>query len=161
MGCVREIFGLVGHPLSAIFQHAQLVATLVERLARLLHLGRHAASLVGQVLQVSCRPWDVASDAPTGFARWLPNWNAKRHRNEKRFWKRDNEDDISIGDVQSSSRSSGRTPPPKRPLKNPSLGGSGISHGMNSSPIKSPRVDLKPSNWHVHFELQQMTSEFM
>lgn len=47
-------------------------------------------------------------------------------------------------DVQSSSRSSGRTPPPKRPLKNPSLGGSGISHGMNISPIKSPRVDLKP-----------------
>ncbi len=46
MGGVREIFGLVGHPLSAIFQHAQLVATLVERLARLLHLGGYAAGLV-------------------------------------------------------------------------------------------------------------------
>lgn len=69
MGSVREIFGLVGHPLSAIFQHAQLVATLVERLARLLHLGRDAAGLVSQRLQVGRWSRDVASNASTGFAR--------------------------------------------------------------------------------------------
>ena len=147
MGCIRKIFGLVGHSLSAIFQHAQLVATLVERLTRLLHLGCYAAGLVSQSLQVSGWSRDVAGNAPTGFTRWLTNWKKKKIQlketeiNEMTLrWKtRMN----FIWDLQSSSRSSGRTPPPKRPLKKPSLGGSGISHGMNISPIKSPRVDLK------------------
>ncbi len=74
MGCIRKVFGLVGHSLSAIFQHAQLVATLVERLTRLLHLGCYAAGLVSQCLQVSGWSRDVAGNAPTGFTRWLTNW---------------------------------------------------------------------------------------
>jgi hypothetical protein len=81
--------------LSAIFQHAQLVATLVERLARLLHLGRDAAGLVSQRLQVGCWSRDVASNAPTGFARRLTNWNCQKkienYGNEMR-----SEDEISI-----------------------------------------------------------------
>lgn len=57
---------------------------------------------------------------------------------------------IFLQHLQSSSRSKLRAPPPKRPLKKLSFGGSGISVGENNSPIISS-INLL---YKEHFKFQ-------
>lgn len=76
--------------------------------------------------------WDVLSQTPGRLSScYLTNWVTDVEVNKNVQSKRAA---IETQHIHSSSLSSDCAPPPKRPLKNPLLGASGVSTGVNSSP---------------------------
>ena len=84
MGGRREGLGFVGQTLRLLFEEAELLAALVERLARAHHLGGHARRLAVQDGQIGARAGDHARHTAARLARRrFADWNAKMKENER------------------------------------------------------------------------------
>lgn len=79
MGGRREGLGFVGQTLRLLFEEAELLAALVERLARAHHLGGHARRLAVQDGQIGARAGDHARHTAARLARRrFADWNAEK-----------------------------------------------------------------------------------
>lgn len=138
------------HSSCPLIQLAQFLASFIQCYPGAGQISNHTRGCPLHSLKATWA-WDVLGQTSVCLSRcyltdWVKRWTGKKA--ELCEWEVASTKDwtsLYLGmcrfGVHSSSLSSDWAPPPKRPLKNPLLGASGVSTGVNSSPSISWNIN--------------------
>ncbi len=129
------------HRSRSLLQLAQFLTSLIQSYPGACQISDHARSCPFHALDAT-RAWDVLSQtsrclSSCYFTNWVQRWKEKTKTLRLCINGRLHTYTYTCiwgFSIHSSSLSSDWAPPPKRPLKNPLLGASGVSTGVKSSP---------------------------